>query len=155
MNRKKKIISWLRAMLPFLYCLLIQVYVGAIFGQIFKYSFSYNWIQDNLIVILLIAHAFTVFFFGLWYFTFCMNEHDTRVKDVLSVRSVATVILLGFGLQYVTRAFFILIDTINPQILESYSELIQSTGLSAKFPGKSAYSPDNYVSEWLFLSQHK
>ncbi len=129
MNRKKKIISWLRAMLPFLYCLLIQVYVGAIFGQIFKYSFSYNWIQDNLIVILLIAHAFTVFFFGLWYFTFCMNEHDTRVKDVLSVRSVATVILLGFGLQYVTRAFFILIDTINPQILESYSELIQSTGL--------------------------
>ena len=129
MNRKKKIISWLRAMLPFLYFLLIQVYVGAIFGQIFKYSFSYNWIQDNLIVILLIAHAFTAFFFGLWYFTFCMNEHDTRVKDVLSVRSVATVILLSFGLQYVTRAFFILIDTINPQILESYSELIQSTGL--------------------------
>ena len=85
MNRKKKIISWLRAMLPFLYFLLIQVYVGAIFGQIFKYSFSYNWIQDNLIVILLIAHAFTAFFFGLWYFTFCMNEHDTRVKDVLSV----------------------------------------------------------------------
>lgn len=127
--KKGRVKAGLKAVLPFIYCLLVQVICGAIFGQIFMRIYSPEWVQNNLNYVVMTIHLIMVLIFGLWYLDFCITEHDSRIKDTISLKSIGIVIFLAYGTQFITRGVLLLVNVLTPETMEKYAETLQNVGI--------------------------
>lgn len=127
--KKGKIKAGFKAILPFIYSLIIQVIGGVVFGQVFTGAYSKEWVTDNMALILMLVHLSMVIIFGFWYFNICMEERESRLKEIISLKSIGTVVLLAFGFQFITRGALIVLNMISSETMAEYNEMMQNVGI--------------------------
>lgn len=129
MKKKVKVSSILMVLVPFILCMLVQVVIGMMGGLILGVKYDAEWIQDHMILVLMVTHLAMAAAFGFWYWNVSRDRRDSKIKDVISVRSIAIIVLYSIGLLILISGAYYILDLINPAIMEGYEELIGNAGL--------------------------
>lgn len=68
--------------------------------------------------------------FGLWYYkAFVKKNPKVGYKEVFGVKSILSALGLGFGLNLVISAVFLIVATFFPHAFDAYNELVKTAGL--------------------------
>jgi len=116
------------AQLPFLILSMFDAFSET---SVFDYNTFMNlFYQKYSAYVYYIYGGVGVIVFALWYLQgFVKKNAKVRLKDVFSLKSVLSIIALVVGLFFAINAFMILIGWILPKIMESYSQLMELTGI--------------------------
>ena len=133
----KKIGGYLKSGLPFLVMLLVQMLVAVILmvRYILLYGIEQGTAayQSDAIEVVLVTDLLLLGIMGLWYYIAVVNRRKRLgigKHSLFGGKSVLYVLALSFGLQFLIGAAVNLWQLLDPQLLEQYDELMESSGVA-------------------------
>ena len=96
---------------------------------------SYNFLMDHLNLFSALIYLPVFVLFALWYY-FAVTEKEgvgktaARIKENLYPASFLWLLIAAFALQHFITIIMSVINLASPQLMEEYSELVESSGLT-------------------------
>lgn len=134
LSKKEKIASGFMAIVPFVLAFVLMIIVAIMAGAVLAIKYSGEWLQNNLIYVVSLYHVALVSFFGTWYIIHCRKYREARLKDIIGIKTIVSVLLLGIGGQLLSRSFIFMVYRIAPSLIEQYGDLMSKSGLGELTP---------------------
>lgn len=67
--------------------------------------------------------------FGIWYYKGFAKKHKVPLKSIVGVKSVVSAIVISVGLSLAISAGLLLAQILFPNVMQSYSELMEAAGI--------------------------
>lgn len=102
----------------------------------FQYSTCLELLSDyNFNIILSIIFSLScIVIFGIWYYWRYEGDYLPRPSKTFHPLALLGIILMVPGAQYISSIIMVIAGSIRPALLEEYTELLESTGLSDNIP---------------------
>ena len=138
MKQTWKKIGWLTLsfspMIAYLILSVIITLAGGIFlaiiGMVTGSTDVEGMLMDNLLVLQVMIQLAAIIIFGLWYYFGCGRPGLKIRKGTFNPKSTIAIMLTGLGMQFFITAALSIIGYLFPDALNSYSELMESAGLT-------------------------
>ena len=102
----------------------------------FQYSTLLELLSDyNFNIILSMIFSLScIIIFGIWYYWRYEGDYLPRPSKTFHPLTLLGIILMVPGAQYISSIIMVIASSIKPALLEEYTELLESTGLSDDVP---------------------
>lgn len=86
-------------------------------------------INDMGWLLVLAYHIISLPVFGLWYYYGCGRPKPARISKVFNIKSIMTLIMVGFSMSIFANGFLLTMQFMAPKIFQRYVELMEMSGL--------------------------
>ncbi len=146
----KKVGNYFKCITPFIYAFLIQVVISTIVSVVYSFILGFQSASQGVTDPNKLAEIITnsmgseymlyvsamvaignLIIFGVWYKKSMKEQETAPLKEVLQVKNLGYIILLGIGLQVGVSMLLNLVTMMKPEWFETYGEVIEQLGMGS------------------------